>query len=145
MIVRYVPETNTSSKLGTYAIYVKYLTCMYRWCMQMHMPHVKSLAPTIWQGVLYTYLTYFTEQIWMPHPNIAQMANMLNGHIYPILLHRYTKTQPTAVSTSPVIAKYVLERNMPTKLDTCAIYAKNLTCIYEWYMYMYVPHMKHVH
>ena len=56
------------------------------------------------------------------------MANMLNAHVDPTLLCKYTKIHPTAMSTSSVIAKYVLETNMPIKLG---VYAKYLTCIYR--------------
>ena len=38
------------------------------------------MTPTIHEEALYTYLKYTTEQIWHHIPNIAHMANMLNGH-----------------------------------------------------------------
>ena len=39
---------------------------------------------------------------------------MLNGHIDPMFLHTCPSTQPTAIHTSHVIAKYVLEINIPS-------------------------------
>ena len=48
-------------------------------------------------------------------------------YIYtPTGLHICAITQPTAIHTSHVIAKYVPETNMPTKLDIFAIYTKYL-------------------
>ena len=38
-------------------------------CMYIYMPHMKSLPSTIQQEALYTYLTYITEQIWLPYSN----------------------------------------------------------------------------
>ena len=43
------------------------LKCMNRGCMKIYMPHMKSLASTMQQGALNTYLTYITQQIWLPH------------------------------------------------------------------------------
>ena len=38
------------------------------------------------------------------------MADILNGNLDPAFLHLYAKTQPIAMSTSHVIAKYVSEK-----------------------------------
>ena len=37
-------------------------------------------------------------------------------------LHKYAKAQPTAMSASDVIAKYVPETNKPNNLGICAKY-----------------------
>ena len=47
--------------------------------------------------------------------------------------------QPTAIYTSHVIATYVLEANMPTKLG---IYAKYLRDLYARCIHIHVLHMK---
>ena len=52
------------------------------------------------------------------------------------------QTQPTAMHTSYVIAKYVLEENTPTKLGIYAIHTKYLTGFYGTYIYIYVLHIK---
>ena len=41
----------------------------------------------------------------------------------PTFLHHCAKTEPTVIDSSHVIAKYMLETNMPTTLGICAIYA----------------------
>ena len=64
-------------------------------------------------------------------PKYISHSQCLHRHTHPILLHTHAKTQPTAISTSPVIAKYVLETTMPAKLGIYAIHAKYLTCIYR--------------
>ena len=56
--------------------------------MHTHMPHMKSLAPTIQQEVVYTYLIHIIEQIWLLHSNIAQMPDMLYWHIDPTFLDK---------------------------------------------------------
>ena len=63
---------------------------------------------------------------------------MLYGYIDPTFLHRCATTQPTATHTFHVIAKYVLETNMPTKLG---IYAKCSIGLYGRCIHIYVPHM----
>ena len=70
---------------------------------------------------------------------------MLYGLIESTVLHVYAITQVYAVFALLVIAKYVPETNMPTKLGKHDIYANYLTCIYLEYMCMHVPHMKHMH
>ena len=70
--------------------------------------------------------------------NISHMVNMLNGHIDPMFLHIYTITQLTATSTSSVIAKYVPETNMSTKLG---IYAKYFKCIYGGCMCIHMSYI----
>ena len=42
---------------------------------------------------------------------------MLEGHMDSTFLHTFAKTHPIATSTSYIIAKYVPETNMLTKLD----------------------------
>ena len=76
--------------------------------------------------------------------NTAHKANILYGHVNPPFLHVYAKTQPTATSTSPVIAKYVQETNMPMKLDILTIYAK-IFCMHMWDVCACISHIKHVH
>ena len=49
------------SLLGIYVIYAKYLAGMFSQCMYIYMAHMKSLAPTIQQGAVYTYLIDITE------------------------------------------------------------------------------------
>ena len=54
-------------------------------------------------------------------------------------LHKYAKTQQTATSSLPVIAKYVLNTNMPIKW---IIYAKYFGCICRGCTEIYMPIMK---
>ena len=51
----------------------------------------------------------------------SHTTNILNRHKDPTLLYICALTQPSAIHTSHVIAKYVLETNMPTKLSISAI------------------------
>ena len=60
---------------------------------------------------------------------MAYTTSILNEHVDPAVLYLYTKTEPTANSTSHVIVTYMPQGNMPTKLDVHAIYAKYLVCI----------------
>ena len=43
---------------------------------------------------------------------------MLNGHTDTAALHKYAKTQQTAISVSHVIVMYVSTTNMPLKCHT---------------------------
>ena len=60
----YVLHINMPIKLGTYA---KHLMGIYERCIHIYEPHMKSLQSTTGQGTLYTYLTYITRQMWLPH------------------------------------------------------------------------------
>ena len=73
------------------------------------------------------------------------MANVLNGYADLTFLHRYSKTQPTTTSTSPVITKYIPEINMLINLSISALHPKYLTCIYRRCMHLNVSHIRHVH
>ena len=53
--------------MNIYPICTKYLRCIYRGCMHIYMPHIKSLASTKQQWVLYTYLANITQQRWLLH------------------------------------------------------------------------------
>ena len=64
VIVKYVLEINVPTKLGLYA---KYLTDLFGRCIHIYVPNMKSMQSTMRQWALYTYLTYITEQIWLPH------------------------------------------------------------------------------
>ena len=58
--------------------------------------------------------------------NVCHTANMWNGHRPNIFAH---KCQNSTICNTPfyhVIAKYVLETNIPTTLGICAIYVKYL-------------------
>ena len=57
------------------------------------------------------------------------MATLLNGHIDPM----YLKMQPSTTATAHIIAKYLPETNMPTKVGIHATYAKYL-CSYMLHM-----------
>ena len=70
---------------------------------------------------------------------ISHTTNILNGYIDSTFLHICAKIQSTVIHTSHVIAKYVLEINMPTKLS---IYAKHLIDLYGRCIYICVPYMK---
>ena len=73
-------------------------------------------------------------------PNIHHLTNIPHGHIDATSLHMCAKTQPTATSASPVIAKYVLETNMPTNLGIYAIYVQYLMCTYGGCMCTYATY-----
>ena len=64
---------------------------------------------------------------------LSHTANILNGHIEPTFLLICAETQLTAIHTSHVIAKHMLETNMPTNLG---IYAKYLIYMEDVYAYM---------
>ena len=53
----------------------------------------------------------------MPHCKCKSHSPNANRHIDPTVLHMCANTQPTSINTSHVIAKYVLETNIPIKLD----------------------------
>ena len=45
VIAKYVPKTNMPTKLGAYAIYVKYLMCIYGGCMCIYvLPYIKTMT-----------------------------------------------------------------------------------------------------
>ena len=52
-------------------------------------------------------------------------------------MHTRAKTQQNAIHTSHIIAKYVLETNMPMRLG---IYAKYVDLYGRW-IHIYVPHI----
>ena len=82
--------------------------------MHMYM-HVYQVSTPI---SLYTYLN-ITEQIWLPHCNHQPQSLYPTCDIEPSFLHKYAKTQPTAISISHAIAKYGPATNMHLK---CHIY-----------------------
>ena len=55
--------------------YAKYITYIYRGCMYIYMPHMKSLALIFQKGALCTYFTYITEQIWLSHYKYTSHGN----------------------------------------------------------------------
>ena len=68
-------KINIPTKLCIYAINAKYLTS--------YMPHMKSLVPTMQQGAMYMYMTYITEQIWLPHSKYVWWSGyLLNKYLY---------------------------------------------------------------
>ena len=75
-----------------------------------------------------TYILLISMNIFGCHiANISHAAIMLNGHIDPTLLQISTKMQSTVAGTfSHIIAKYVLETNMPSN----ATHANLLMCTY---------------
>ena len=89
--------------------------------MHKYMPLMKPMTSTIQQGALYTFVTYITEQICLPHSKYSSMANILNGHIYRLNIFIYICHHNQLQIILHVIAKYMSETNMPTKLY---IYAK---------------------
>ena len=91
-------------------IYVKYSTCIYGGHMHIYMQHMKKMQSTNEQGPLYTYWTYTNNQILLPHSKYSPHSQLAKGYLDPPFWHIYAKTQPTATSTLPVIAKYVPEK-----------------------------------
>ena len=65
VITKYVSETCISNKLGAYAIYIKYLTCMNGGCLHIYIyiSHMKSLVSTMHQGALHSYLIYLSTNV----------------------------------------------------------------------------------
>ena len=57
VIPKYVSETNIPSKLDMSA---NYLMGTHGGCIYIHVPYIKSLAATMWPGVLYTDTTIAT-------------------------------------------------------------------------------------
>ena len=45
--------------------------------------------------------------------NVFHIANILHWHIEPAILHKYATTQPTAITISHIITKYVPEQTCP--------------------------------
>ena len=72
-----------------------------------YMPHIKSVGSQMQQDELYTHLTYITEQIWLPHSNMAHMANMLLEHIALSFLH---------ISTPKCPIYFMSLQNVPEKI-----------------------------
>ena len=62
---------------------------------------------------------------------------MINEDIDPKLLHKYAKTQQTETSFSHVIAKYVPDRNLPTRLGENDKYVMS---IYRGCMHIYAKY-----
>ena len=123
IIAKYVPEKDIPIKLG---IYAKYLTHTYRECMQIYMPYIKSVVPTIQQGTLY--FTFITEKYGCHIKNVAYTANMLHKHVETTVLHIYARNQ---LSLLPhVIAKNISETNMLNKLNIYAKYINYLICTF---------------
>ena len=71
-------ETNMPTKLS---IYTKYLMGLYGQCIQICVPHLKSLQSTM-QQALYTYQTYITEQIWLLHDTFIFHCTATLVYIY---------------------------------------------------------------
>ena len=68
---------------------------------------------------------------------------MLNGYMdKDFVCICQNTTQPPAVSTSHVTAKYRPETNMSSNWSTYVMCAKYLTVLYEWCIHIYMPHMK---
>ena len=85
------------------------------------------------------YLQCITEHISLAH--FKYRSHSQHATWTPFCIYIYTKTKPSAISISPVIDKYVPERNNPTKLN---IYAKYFKSICGGCMYIHVVHVKHV-
>ena len=69
--------------------------------------------------------------MWLLHFKHSSHGQHATWTCEPNMLHLFTKTQPTATSTSLIIAKYVPEIYLPTKLDIYTIYGKSLNCMYR--------------
>ena len=78
--------------------------------------HMKSLTSTIQHAAPYTHLKYITDQIQLPHSEYGSCSQHPVWAYHPNILHIYAKTQPTITSISHVIAKYVEDTNIPSKL-----------------------------
>ena len=76
-----------------------------------------------------------TLHMWVTQP-------MYSWGYRPNIFHICAKTQPTTIHTSHIIAKYVLETNMPTRLGIYAIYAKYLKDLSERCIHLYEQFMK---
>ena len=110
------------------------------WKMHTHVPHMTTLSSTMWQGELYTYLTYMTDKYGCHIANIAYKANMLHGHIDLTYLHISTTFQPLAIVTSHVITKYVPEISMPNKWAYMSHY-QTIWCPYIGEVCQYICHI----
>ena len=69
--------------------------------------------------------------------NMSHTVTLVFGHIDPTLLHKYVKTQPTAISTIHVIAIYGPPTNVPLSMPHVQI----SSCAHDRTMLVYIPHM----
>ena len=77
-------------------------------CMQIYMPHIKSLALNMKQEALYTYLTYITKQIWLQNSKYSSHDQHPTWTFRPNMFCTHVLKQSNAINTSHIIAKYVL-------------------------------------
>ena len=50
----YAPQTNMPTKLQIYTMYAKRMKSIYRRCISIYVPHMKSLPSSMWPGRMYT-------------------------------------------------------------------------------------------
>ena len=87
---------------------------------------------------LYTYLTYVTDQIWLPHYKYELHYHYNKWACRPnISAYVYVTTHPTTITTSHAIAMHMLETNMPLKCHICKLVHVQVgdmyVCIYALY------------
>ena len=72
---------------------------------------------------------------------VSHTTNILNGYTDPTVLHICTKTQPTALYTSHIIAKCVLETKYAHQIGhICHIYQISDRLIWKMYTHLCVTH-----
>ena len=71
---------------------------------------------------------------------VSDTTDILNGHIDQTFLHMCATAQPTAIHSSHVITKYVLETNVPNKLAILSLFAKYLIDLYGRCIHIYATY-----
>ena len=82
-----------------------------------------------------------TEEIWLLYCKYDSHSHCAKQTYTTNLLHISTKITPNATDTSHIIAKYVLETNMPYKCHIYVKYSSYFMCRYQTTMLVYVPYI----
>ena len=90
---------------------------------------------------LCTYLTYITEQVWLPHSIYRPHGQHAKCACGPNIMAYICQNKTKCNFTSHYIAKYVPKTNMATQLAINVIYTKYMINIWGD-MYIYVPYFK---
>ena len=133
--VKSVPETSMPTKLVKYA---KYSTSIYRGCMHIDIPHMKSMVSTIQQGPLYTLDTSLMKYGYHI-PDRACKANIPYKHMNSKCLHICAKKQPPATSTSPYCHIYTRNK-YAHKLDIYPYMSSICVDMLQMYVYIYATY-----
>ena len=129
-------------------MYVCKYVCMYEYVNPLLLCH-------------YTHLKYVTDKYGCYIAIMSHTAILVNRHIDPKLLHKYIKTQPTAISNSQVITTYVPTKYAPQMAQVCDLcksghvqIAVTYVIIYasyectavnnQKYWYTYISHLSHM-